>query len=124
MGRMCAFVPRMMQHKAVARANIGKDLTPRGTQCPEAETLRGKKLAKEYQDKAMDMYSTTKKMLEKKVANLKKVGSKIDESKYMDLVNEVIDEVKSDGTVTAEVAKKLSTQLRNDWDMVKTELNK
>ena len=48
MGRMCAFVPRMMQHKAVARANIGKDLTPRGTQCPEAETLRGKKLAKEY----------------------------------------------------------------------------
>jgi len=83
-----------------------------------------KKLAKEYTEKAVDMYTATKKMMEKKLANVKKLGAKLDESKYMDLVNEVIDEVKSDGTVTAEVAKKLGTQLRNDWDMVKTEFNK
>ena len=80
-----------------------------------------KKLAKEYQEKAMDMYAVTKKTLEKKLDALKKAGSKIDESKYMGLVTEVVEEIKKDGAVTAEAAKKLGNQLRGDWDIVKTE---
>jgi gas vesicle protein len=106
---------------AIAGAAAGILLAPKSGE-ETREDL--KKLAKEYQDKAVDMYTATKKMMEKKLANLKKLGTKLDESKYMDLVNEVIEEVKSDGSVTAEVAKKLGTQLRNDWDMVKTEFNK
>lgn len=106
---------------AIAGAAAGVLLAPKSGEETRKDLT---KLAKDYQDKAMDMYGVTKKVLEKKLDNLKKVGAKLDESKYMDLVNEVIDEVKSDGTVTAEVAKKLGTQLRNDWDMVKTEFNK
>jgi len=83
-----------------------------------------KKLAKEYTEKAVDMYEATKKMLEKKLDALKKAGSKIDESKYMGLVTEVVEEIKKDGAVTAEAAKKLGNQLRGDWDIVKTEWSK
>jgi gas vesicle protein len=106
---------------AVAGAAAGVLLAPKSGE-ETREDL--KKMAKEYQDKAMDMYTATSKMLQKKLDNLKKAGEKIDESRYVDLVNEVVDEVKSDGTVTAEVAKKLGTQLRSDWDMFKTQLNK
>ncbi len=106
---------------AIAGAAAGVLLAPKSGEETRKDLT---KLAKDYQDKAVDMYTATKKMMEKKLDNVKKVGAKLDESKYMDLVNEVIDEVKSDGTVTSEVAKKLGTQLRNDWDMVKTEFNK
>lgn len=106
---------------AIAGAAAGVLLAPKSGE----ETRKDlKKMAKEYQDKANDMYGATKKMLEKKLDNLKKVGSKIDESKYTDLVNEVVEEVKNDGTVTAEAAKKLGEQLKKDWNMVKEEFNK
>lgn len=106
---------------AIAGAAAGILLAPKSGKETQEDI---KKLAEEYKDKAVDMYTATKRMMEKKLANVKKLGAKLDESKYMDLVNEVIDEVKNDGSVTAEVAKKLGTQLRNDWDMVKTEFNK
>jgi gas vesicle protein len=106
---------------AIAGAAAGVLLAPKS-----GKETRGdlKKLAEEYQDKAQQLYSTTSKMLEKKLDNIKKAGQKIDESRYMDLVNEVVDEVKKDGTVTSEVAKKIGTQLKSDWNMVKTEFNK
>lgn len=106
---------------AIAGAAAGVLLAPKSGE----ETRKDlQKLAKEYQDKAMDMYGATKKILEKKLDNLKKAGAKLDESKYMDLVNEVVEEVKKDGTVTAEAAKNLGTQLKKDWTMVKDEFNK
>lgn len=106
---------------AIAGAAAGVLLAPKSGE----ETRKDlQKLAKEYQDKAMDMYGATKKILEKKLDNLKKAGAKLDESKYMDLVNEVVEEVKKDGTVTAEAAKNLDTQLKKDWTMVKDEFNK
>jgi gas vesicle protein len=106
---------------AIAGAAAGILLAPKSGKETQEDI---KKLAKEYKEKAVDMYTATKKMMEKKLTNVKKLGAKLDESKYMDLVNEVVDEVKKDGAVTAEVAKKLGTQLKNDWDMVKTEFNK
>lgn len=106
---------------AIAGAAAGILLAPKSGE----ETRKDlKKLAKEYQEKAMDMYAATKKMLEKKLDNLKKAGAKLDESKYMDLVNEVVEEVKKDGTVTAEAAKGLGSQLKKDWEMAKMEFNK
>jgi hypothetical protein len=39
----------------------------------------------------------------------------------MGLVTEVVEEIKKDGTVTAEAAKKLGNQLKGDWDIVKAE---
>ena len=103
---------------AIAGAAAGILLAPKSGKETQEDL---KKLAKEYQEKATDMYDVTKKILEKKLDALKKAGSKIDESKYMGLVTEVVEEIKKDGTVTAEAAKKLGNQLRGDWDIVKTE---
>lgn len=106
---------------AIAGAAAGILLAPKSGKETQEDI---KKLAKEYTEKAVDMYQATKKILEKKLDALKKAGSKIDESKYMGLVTEVVEEIKKDGSVTAEAAKKLGNQLRGDWDIVKTEWSK
>ncbi|MBU1119954.1 YtxH domain-containing protein [Patescibacteria group bacterium] len=106
---------------AIAGAAAGILLAPKSGKETQEDL---KKLAKEYTEKAVDMYEATKKILEKKLDALKKAGSKIDESKYMGLVTEVVEEIKKDGSVTAEAAKKLGNQLRGDWDIVKTEWSK
>jgi gas vesicle protein len=106
---------------AIAGATAGILLAPKSGE-ETREDL--KKLAKEYQDKAMDLYTVAKKIVERKMRNLKAAGEKLDENKYMELVTEVIEEIKKDGRVTADVAKKLSTQLKSDWNMIKTEFEK
>jgi len=106
---------------AIAGAAAGILLAPKSGKETQEDL---KKLAKEYTEKAVDMYEATKKIMEKKLDALKKAGSKIDESKYMGLVTEVVEEIKKDGAVTAEAAKKLGNQLRGDWDIVKTEWSK
>lgn len=106
---------------AIAGATAGILLAPKSGE-ETREDL--KKLAKEYQDKAMDLYTVAKKIVERKMRNLKAAGEKLDENKYMELVTEVIEEIKKDGRVTADAAKKLSTQLKSDWNMIKTEFEK
>jgi gas vesicle protein len=106
---------------AIAGATAGVLLAPKSGK-ETREDL--KKMAEEYQDKAMDMYATAKKTVEKKMTNLKMAGKKLDQAKYMELVTEVVDEIKKDGKVTAEAAKSMGDQLKKDWDMVKTEFEK
>lgn len=83
-----------------------------------------KKLALELKEKAVDIYSSASKEIEKKIAQIKKAGGKIDESKYKALVDEVVEEFKQDAVVTTSVAKELSRQLKADWNMFKTEVSK
>jgi gas vesicle protein len=72
---------------AIAGATAGILLAPKSGE-ETREDL--KKLAKEYQDKAMDLYTVAKKIVERKMRNLKAAGEKLDENKYMELVTEVI----------------------------------
>lgn len=81
-----------------------------------------KKFAVEMSEKAVAEYNNIQAEVKKRLLVLKAAGEKVDLDVYKNLVNEVIDEFKSDGSVTAEVAKKLGTQLSGDWDMVKTSL--
>ncbi|MCD4811808.1 YtxH domain-containing protein [bacterium] len=81
-----------------------------------------KKFAVEMGEKATAEYNNIKAEVQKRLVVLKAAGEKIDLDIYKKLVNEVIDEFKSDGSVTADVAKRLGTQLSGDWDMVKTSL--
>ena len=106
---------------AIAGATAGVLLAPKSGEEARKDL---KKLAEEYQSKATDLYQVSKKVLQRKLDNLRSAGTKIDESKYMQLVSEVVDEVKKDRTVTSEAAQKIGSQLKTDWDMVKTELNK
>lgn len=64
------------------------------------------------------------KSINKKIKALQELGTKIDQTKYRALVDEVVEELKADGAVTAEVSKKLSTQLKKDWKKVQVAVTK
>jgi gas vesicle protein len=104
----------------VAGAVAGILLAPKSG----AETREDiKKLTIDLKDKAEDLYSNAQKEVQKKIAQLKKAGEKIDENKYKSIVSEVVDEFKQDTEVTSSAAKKLGQQLRGDWNMIKGELS-
>ena len=63
-------------------------------------------------------YLQTKKMLVKRLAVLKVKIKKIDKEKYLELVNEIVEEVKVEFQHTEEIAKKLKDQLVEDWKKI------
>ncbi|HCC67945.1 TPA: hypothetical protein DEP90_01895 [Patescibacteria group bacterium] len=81
-----------------------------------------KKFALELGEKATEQYNNAKAEIQKRVIKLKAAGKKIDFDIYKKLVNEVVEEFKKDGVVTADVAKRLGNQLGGDWEVVKTSL--
>ena len=104
---------------AVAGAVAGLLLAP---QSGEQTRKDIKKFAVDMGDKATDYYKKATKEIRIKIQQLKEAGEKIDEGKYKMLVEEVLAEVKKDGQVTADVAKRMGEQLRSDWGMVKETL--
>lgn len=82
-----------------------------------------KKLAVDLKEKATDLYTEARKEIDKKIAQVKKAGGKINEDTYKSLVSEVVEEFKQDAEVTSSVAKKLGEQLKADWSMIKKELS-
>jgi gas vesicle protein len=64
------------------------------------------------------------KTVNKKVKALQELGTKIDQTKYKLLVDEVIAELKADGRLTAEVSNKISLQLKRDWKKVQVAVTK
>jgi len=82
-----------------------------------------KKLAIDLKEKATDLYVEARKEIDKKIAQVKKAGGKINEDTYKSLVSEVVEEFKQDAEVTSSVAKKLGEQLKADWSMIKKELS-
>ena len=104
---------------AIAGAVAGVLLAPKSG----AETREDlKKLALEVGDKGKDMYLDARRLVVAKLKVVRDAGEKIDKEKYESLVNEVLKEVKSDWSVTSDVAQKIGTQLREDWEEVKMAL--
>ena len=81
-----------------------------------------KQFAVDMGDKISDKYQEAKVEVDKRVLELKEAGKKINWDVYKNLVNEVLNEFRKDGKVTAAVAKKMGTQLGTDWDQVKSAL--
>ncbi|MCC7289782.1 YtxH domain-containing protein [bacterium] len=77
------------------------------------------RLAKQWAEKAADMYEDAMDMVYEKALALKTVGKRLDEKKYLEMVKEVVDELKNDGKVAGEVATRLTSQLKRDWNKVK-----
>lgn len=82
-----------------------------------------KKFALELGDKAQDYYLIARKEVESKVKDLKKAGNRINYAEYKKLVTRVVEEIKRDGMVTAEAAKRIGMQLNEDWTEVKETLS-
>jgi len=78
-----------------------------------------KKLALELGDKGRDAYMEARKKVLLMVKDLKDAEKKIDKTKYYELVNEALLEVKKDFEVTGDVTKKIGLQLKEDWEEVK-----
>ncbi len=81
-----------------------------------------KNLAIDIGEKATHEYNNIKAEVQKRLLALKEAGKSIDWNMYKAMVQEVVDEFKNDGKVTAEVAKKMGTQLGGDWELVKSSL--
>ncbi len=101
---------------AIAGATAGLLLAPKSG-AETREDLR--KLAEEAKKKTQDTYTQARESLERKVKAVKKLGRKIDETKYSQLVEEIVDEYKSKELLSSESAKNLGKQLKNDWTNVK-----
>ncbi|HNR52939.1 MAG TPA: YtxH domain-containing protein [Candidatus Dojkabacteria bacterium] len=106
---------------AIAGAVTGVLLAPKSG----VETREDlKKLAVDFGDKANELYTKASTILKEKLTSLKKAGKQINRESYLELVSQVVDEIKKDGLVTEEVAQKISAQLKTDWALVKEELKK
>jgi len=106
---------------AIAGAVAGVLLAPKsGTETREDI----KKLAVDFGEKTNELYQKATAILKEKLDLLKETGKKIDHEKYLELVSQVVNEIKKDGLVTADVAQKISAQLKTDWTLGKEELTK
>ena len=81
-----------------------------------------KKFAVDLGEKISDKYTQVKAEVEKRLTELKATGKDIDWNVYKSMVNEVLNEFRKDGEVTAEVAEKMGKQLGNDWSTIKASL--
>lgn len=101
---------------AVAGAVAGVLLAPKSGE----ETRKDlSKLAKDWAEKASDFYNDALNMIYEKAEALKLAGKKIDEGKYLQMVGEVVEELKNDKHVAADVAGRIGSQLKRDWTKVK-----
>lgn len=102
---------------AVIGATAGILLAPKSG----AETREDiKKFSLDLQDKAYDLYTSSRKEVEKRVRDLKAAGKRIDIDAYKKLVSKVVDELKNDSDVAASTAKKIGEQLNSDWNEIKS----
>lgn len=83
-----------------------------------------KRLAEDVEEKVVDTYEDARRIVMKKVRDMRKAGELIDEEKYKSLVQEVVNEFKRDSMVSEKVAEDLGEQLKGDWVMVKKQLLK
>jgi gas vesicle protein len=70
-------------------------------------------------DEAVAKYKKIKTAVMEKVAEVKTAGKEIDKSKYAMIVEDVVEEYKSDLKSTKDGARKLIDQLKKDWNKVK-----
>lgn len=85
----------------------------------------GKETREDIKNKAVELKANAEKMyadaaaaVERKVAEFKKVGKQLSLDSYESIINEVVDAMKSDDSVSKEAAKKLKAQLRDDYKKV------
>ncbi len=75
-----------------------------------------------YSTEFRDRFEKIRDVVEKRLMALKKAGSQIDNEKYVEVVDEVITDFKSDINTTKDGFEKLSKYLKKDWEKVKKAL--
>lgn len=70
-------------------------------------------------EEAMEKYKEIRGKIVDKVAALKTVGNEINKEKYAEIVENIVDEFKSDFSATKNGAMKMANQMKKDWEKVK-----
>ena len=99
----------------VAGAVAGVLLAPKSGKETKKELME---MVEKLKDQAGDAYDDAMDMVNDRVKDIKAAGKKIDQKKYMDIVDEVVAELKDDGEVASSGLRKLSVQLKKDWKKV------
>ncbi|HOZ44728.1 MAG TPA: YtxH domain-containing protein [Candidatus Dojkabacteria bacterium] len=81
-----------------------------------------KKFAQDTKEKGEELFEGAKKEVAVKLENLKKAGKEINGDDYKKIVDEIVENFKGNGKITAEASKKLGEQLREDWEEVKKQI--
>ncbi len=79
-----------------------------------------KRYALETVDTAEKIYRKSKRKLERKIRDIKETGKNIDLEGYKKLIVKIVEEIKDDGEVTADIAKKIGEKLNEDWNELKS----
>lgn len=72
-----------------------------------------------YNEEFRDKYNKVKGAVDRKILALKNAGESIDQSKYTEIVDKIIEDFKKDLTVTNDYSEKLAKYIKKDWDKVK-----
>jgi len=75
-----------------------------------------------YSTEFREKFEKIREVVEKRLIALKKAGSQIDNEKYMEVVDEVITDFKSDINTTKDGFEKLAKYLKKDWEKIKKTL--
>ena len=82
------------------------------------------KLATDSRDYAIANYNLAKATIDRKMLDIRRIGERLDKTRYESLIAEVVGELRNNGQITPASAEKLGMQLRNDWEMVKLQITK
>lgn len=105
---------------AVVGAVAGVLLAPKAGKETREDLM---KMASKVKRDATDSFEKARALVMEKATALRTAGKKIDQERYLGIVSEVVNEFKNDKEVTVDAAKRLGSQLRRDWNKVKTAFN-
>jgi gas vesicle protein len=83
-------------------------------------TDKVKEVADRVQSESAKLYKSAKDEINRKLTDTK---NKMDKNKYSRLVNQVIDDLQTDGDIDKNTADKVKTRLKDDWNSIKSKLS-
>lgn len=79
-----------------------------------------KKFALETADEAELQYRKAKRLVRRKIRDIREAGESIDIDSYKKLVLKVVDQLKTDMEVSPATAKRIGEKLNEDWNELKS----
>jgi gas vesicle protein len=83
-------------------------------------TDKVQEVADRVQSESAKLYKSAKDEINRKLTDTK---NKMDKNKYSRLVNQVIDDLQTDGDIDKNTADKVKTRLKDDWNSIKSKLS-
>jgi gas vesicle protein len=83
-------------------------------------TDKVREMADRVQSESAKLYKSAKDEIDKKLTDTK---NKMDKTKYTRLVNQVIDDLQTDGDIDKTTADKVKDRLKEDWNTVKNKMS-